>query len=74
MTDYCYPVLGEEVGLPVYLLGAGARDQEFHFIREDGYPNYQIIYCVRGSGVLRLDGVDTPILEAASLTVIPGAI
>ena len=63
MTDYCYPVVGEESGLPMYLLGAGARDQEFHFIREDGYPNYQIIYCVRGSGVLKLDGVETPIRE-----------
>lgn len=71
MTDYCYPVLGEEVGLPVYLLGAGARDQEFHFIREDGYPNYQIIYCVRGSGVLRLDGIDTPILEGDAFYLPP---
>ena len=56
MTDYCYPVLGEEAGLPMYVLGAGARDQEFHFIREEGYPNHQIIYCVRGKGVLKLDG------------------
>lgn len=61
MTDYCYPVVGEESGLPMYILGAGARDQEFHFIRDDGYPNYQIIYCVRGSGVLKLNGVETPI-------------
>ena len=50
MTDYCYPVLGEEAGLPMYVLGAGARDQEFHFIRGEGYPNHQIIYCVRGNG------------------------
>ena len=71
MTDYCYPVLGDEVGLPMYLLGAGARDQEFHFIREEGYPNYQIIYCVRGSGVLRLDGVDTPICEGDAFYLPP---
>ena len=71
MTDYCYPVVGDEVRLPLYLLGAGARDQEFHFIREDGYPNYQIIYCVRGSGVLRLDGVDTPIREGDAFYLPP---
>ena len=71
MTDYCYPVVGEEIGLPMYILGAGARDQEFHFIREDGYPNFQIIYCVRGSGVLRLNGTDTPINEGDAFYLPP---
>ncbi|MBR4554468.1 MAG: AraC family transcriptional regulator [Ruminococcus sp.] len=71
MTDYCYPVIGDEVNLPMYLLGAGARDQEFHFIREDGYPNYQIIYCVRGNGVLRLNGTDTPIREGDAFYLPP---
>lgn len=73
MTDYCYPMLGDEIGLPMYLLGAGARDQEFHFIREDGYPNYQIIYCVRGSGVLRLDGTDHTIRDGDAFYLPPGA-
>ncbi|MBR6874396.1 MAG: AraC family transcriptional regulator [Ruminococcus sp.] len=71
MTDYCYPVIGDEVNLPLYLLGAGARDQEFHFIREDGYPNYQIIYCVRGSGVLRLNGTDTTIRDGDAFYLPP---
>ncbi|MBR1723606.1 MAG: AraC family transcriptional regulator [Ruminococcus sp.] len=56
MTDYYYPVLKDEVNLPMYINGIGARDTEFHFIREEGYPNHQIIYCVRGSGVLKLGG------------------
>jgi AraC-like DNA-binding protein len=56
MTDYYYPVLKDEVNLPMYINGIGARDTEFHFIREDGYPNHQIIYCVRGSGVLKING------------------
>lgn len=56
MTDYCYPVLGDETNLPMYVLGAGARDKEFHFVREEGYPNHQIVYCVRGGGVLKLEG------------------
>lgn len=58
MTDYYYPVLKDEVNLPMYINGIGARDTEFHFIREDGYPNHQIIYCVRGSGVLKVDGAE----------------
>ncbi len=56
MTDYCYPVIGDEVNLPMYVLGVGARDREFHFIREEGYPNYQIVYCVRGGGVFKFEG------------------
>ena len=56
MTDFYYPVLNDEVNLPMYILGIGARDTVFHFIREDGYPNHQIIYCVRGSGVLKVGG------------------
>lgn len=56
MTDYYYPVLSDEVNLPLYVLGVGASDKEFHFIREDGYPNHQIVYCTRGQGVIRLNG------------------
>ncbi|WP_295208336.1 AraC family transcriptional regulator [Ruminococcus sp.] len=56
MTDYYYPVLSDEVNLPLYVLGVGARDKEFHFIREDGYPNHQIIYCTRGQGHIIFDG------------------
>lgn len=61
MTDYFYPVLGDEVNLPMYVLGVGARDREFHFIRGDGYPNHQIVYCIRGGGVLKLGGQEYPI-------------
>ena len=28
MTDYYYPVLSDEVNLPLYVLGVGARDRE----------------------------------------------
>ena len=35
MTDYYYPVLSDETSLPLYVLGIGARDREFHFVRED---------------------------------------
>lgn len=61
MTDYYYPVLSDEINLPMYVLGVGARDKEFHFIREEGYSNHQIVYCIRGGGVLKLDGQEYPV-------------
>ena len=58
MTDFYYPVLGDEVSLPLFVLGAGARDREWHFIREEGYPGYQLIYCTRGEGILKLNNTE----------------
>ena len=71
MTDYCYPVLGDEVALPFFITGIGARDQEFHFIREAGYPNHQIIYCVRGSGKVILDDQTYDIKEGDAFYLPP---
>lgn len=72
MTDYYYPVLNDEVNLPFYILGIGARDTEFHFIRQEGYPNHQIIYCVRGSGTLKVDGETYEIKECDGFYLPPG--
>ena len=41
MTDFYYPVLNDEVNLPLYVLGIGARDREFHFIM--GADNWSLI-------------------------------
>ncbi len=71
MTDYCYPVLGDEVNLPFYILGVGAKDREFHFIRDEGYPQHQIIYCVRGSGILKLGGVEYQIKSGDAMYLPP---
>ncbi len=72
MTDFYYPVLSDEVNLPMYILGIGARDTEFHFIREDGYPNHQIIYCVRGSGVLKVGFEEYTITAGDGFYLPPG--
>ena len=71
MTDYCYPVLGDEVYLPMYVLGVGGRDTEFHFIRNEGYPNHQIVYCVRGGGMLKLEGHSYPIMAGDAFYLPP---
>ena len=73
MTDFYYPVLNEEIKLPMYILGIGARDREFHFIRDDGYPNHQIIYCVRGSGTLIVGGEKHSIKQGDGFYLPPAA-
>ena len=69
MTDYYYPVLSDETSLPLYVLGIGARDREFHFVREDGYPNHQIIYCTRGQGHRRREIKCVPRLYIILMTI-----
>lgn len=70
MTDNYYPVQGDEVELPFYLLGAGARDREEHFVREDGYPGYQIVCCVKGAGILKTAEGEFPV-RAGDLMFLP---
>lgn len=71
MTDFYYPVLNDEFNLPIYVLGVGARDKEWHFIREDGYPNYQIIYCTRGEGVVKIDNQEHIITKGDAFYLSP---
>ena len=64
-------MLGDEVSLPLFVLGAGARDREWHFIREDGYPGYQIIYCTRGAGVLKIADGEFPVKAGDAMYLPP---
>ena len=50
------PIIGNEAGLPIYLVNMGRNDYQFHAIRPDGYKLPQIIYCTRGSGTLLMEG------------------
>ncbi len=56
MNDFSYSILSAETQLPFYVVGIGSIDREYHVKRDDGYPYHQIIYTVRGEGVLRVDG------------------
>lgn len=56
MTDFCYPILNDEVNLPFYVAGIGSIDTEWHVKRDEGYVHNQLIYCVRGQGKLIVDG------------------
>ena len=63
MTDFTYPILNDEVQLPFYVIGVGASDTEWHVKRDEGFPYYQFIYCVRGQGKLLVDGKEFIIEE-----------
>ncbi len=56
MHDFSYPILNDEVTLPMYVIGIGSIDTEWHVTRNEGFPYYQVIYCVRGQGKLLIDG------------------
>lgn len=70
MTDFSYPILNDEVQLPLYVTGVGVIDTEWHVKREEGFPYYQIIYCVRGQGKLVIDGQEF-VIEAGQGFYLP---
>ncbi|MFT3951105.1 MAG: AraC family transcriptional regulator [Oscillospiraceae bacterium] len=71
MTDFSYPILGDEINLPFYVIGIGAIDKEHHISREHGYPYHQIICCVRGSGTLRFGGREYSVKEGQGFYLPP---
>ncbi len=60
---YCdFPIIGDERRLPLYLVTVGKHICQPRTVRENGYPYPQILYCTKGSGVLKVGGetVDIP--------------
>ena len=56
-----FPIIGEEKGLPLYLVTVGQHICQPRTVREKGYSYPQILYCTRGSGVLLTGGRRTEI-------------
>lgn len=56
MNQGIYPIGGNERKMPVYLVGIGLNDWQYHVIRDEGYYFPQIICTIRGKGCLRFDG------------------
>jgi hypothetical protein len=48
-----YPIISDERGLPLFLLNLGKHTCQPKTVRENGYPCPQILYCTKGSGVLK---------------------
>ncbi|HWT73312.1 MAG TPA: AraC family transcriptional regulator [Mobilitalea sp.] len=55
MDQSIYPIGGNERKLPVYLVGIGLNDYQYHATRNNGYYYPQIIYTTRGKGCIRFD-------------------
>ena len=51
-----FPIIGEESGMPLYLVNMGKHICQPETVREEGYHLPQILYCTKGSGVLQADG------------------
>ena len=51
-----YPIISDERGLPLFLLNLGKHTCQPKTVRENGYPCPQILYCTKGSGVLKING------------------
>ena len=52
MTTYCYPVHNDGGTLPIYVSGIGVREIITPVRRNCGYPFFQIVFCLNGSGKL----------------------
>lgn len=55
MNQSIYPIGGSERKLPIYLVGIGLNDYQYHATRNAGYPFPQIIYTTRGKGCIRFE-------------------
>lgn len=58
MQEFYFALLGDEVKLPIYVTGVGSTDPEWHCTRPGGHVYNQIIYSVKGEGVLIIDGTE----------------
>ncbi len=65
LQEFYFALLGDEVKLPIYVTGVGSTDPERHCSRPGGHVYNQIIYSVRGEGVLIVDGVEHKISKGS---------
>lgn len=57
INHYIYPYIGQVKGMPVYLAGIGGTEYQGRINRPEGYCWHQILYCEKGCGTLKYDGV-----------------
>lgn len=66
-----YPIISDESGLPLYLVNMGKHTCQPRTVRENGFPYAQILYCTKGSGVLKLGCEETQILPNTAVFLPP---
>lgn len=52
--ELIFPIIGAEAKLPIYVVGVGCLLNQHHIDRSNGFPHYQVIYCMNGSGMLKV--------------------
>jgi AraC-like DNA-binding protein len=71
LNEWAFPIAGPQLKLPLYLVGVGNLANQDHVVRPSGYPNYQVIYCTKGAGLLCMGGVERPVTERQALILYP---
>jgi AraC-like DNA-binding protein len=71
VIDFCFSILGEEILLPIYVVGAGYTDEQEQVVREDGFPHFQMMFCLQGEGVLKIDGKEHTIRKSHGFFLLP---
>lgn len=54
-----------EFGLPCVVYGIGIQDKQCHIVRNEGHNNHQIIFSVKGNGILKVNGKEQLIPEGS---------
>lgn len=65
MNIAVHPIVSEEVGLPCVVYGIGVQKEQCHIVRKEGYKFHQIIFSIKGMGVLKINGKEQKIPEGS---------
>ncbi|MDF2869064.1 MAG: transcriptional regulator, AraC family [Anaerocolumna sp.] len=52
--EFIFPIIGAESKLPIYVVGVGCNLNQHPVSRNNGFPHYQVIYCMQGAGILKV--------------------
>ena len=63
MNTVIYPIVNEESGLPFVVCGIGEQSNQCHIVRNEGYNLYQLIFCIKGKGILKTNSQEYEINE-----------
>lgn len=66
-----FPIIGAERKLPIYITGIGWHANQFTIQRKTGFPKFQVIYCSRGSGILRVGSAEYEITNEQAFFLYP---
>lgn len=73
MDRNIYPVLTDvELKLPLYVTSSGGWNNQTAVTREHGFSDYQWIQCIKGQGMLSVDGTTHAVSKGQGMLLFPG--